>query len=165
VSLPLTLAADPLTPRELDVLRLAAGWRSTAEIAAELYVSINTVKSHLKAIYRKLGTTHRAETVRAAVRLGLTGPPVTIRVMSLPTGLALSVDGVISGTPSTAGTYPFSARVTDTAGSSATAQFQIVVAPPLVISITGIPGAVAGQPYTFTLTAAGGQGPYTWTQV
>jgi LuxR family maltose regulon positive regulatory protein len=44
---------------------------SIAEIASELYLSINTVKSHLKSINRKLGVSRRREAVRRARQLGL----------------------------------------------------------------------------------------------
>jgi LuxR family maltose regulon positive regulatory protein len=43
---------------------------STAEIATEMYISVNTVKTHLKSIYRK-PVTHRGEAVRRARKLGL----------------------------------------------------------------------------------------------
>jgi LuxR family maltose regulon positive regulatory protein len=44
---------------------------STAEIAAEMYISVNTVKSHLRSVYRKLSATHRNEAVRRARQLEL----------------------------------------------------------------------------------------------
>jgi LuxR family maltose regulon positive regulatory protein len=44
---------------------------STAEIAGEMYISVNTVKTHLKNIYRKLATTRRGEAVRRARQLEL----------------------------------------------------------------------------------------------
>ena len=44
------------------------------EIAGELYVSVNTVKTHLRALYTKLGTHHRSETVARARDLGLLAP-------------------------------------------------------------------------------------------
>jgi LuxR family maltose regulon positive regulatory protein len=47
------------------------GNASTRELAAAMFVSPNTVKSHLKAIYRKIGATNRAEAVRRARELGL----------------------------------------------------------------------------------------------
>jgi LuxR family maltose regulon positive regulatory protein len=57
---------DELTPRERTVLRLLAEGRSKREIAAELYVSFNTVHSHTKAVYRKLGVSTRREAVERA---------------------------------------------------------------------------------------------------
>ena len=44
---------------------------STAEIATEMYISVNTVKSHLRSIYRKLSAAHRNEAVRRARQLEL----------------------------------------------------------------------------------------------
>ncbi len=60
-----------LSERELTVLRLLAGRLSQREIAAELYVSFNTVKSHTRSIFRKLGVASRAEAVDRARELGL----------------------------------------------------------------------------------------------
>ncbi|MFJ3514102.1 LuxR C-terminal-related transcriptional regulator [Streptomyces sp. NPDC090131] len=62
---------EPLSPRETEVLRKAADLLSTEEIAAELYVSANTVKTHLKSIYRKLGVARRSEAVHRAQDLGM----------------------------------------------------------------------------------------------
>jgi LuxR family maltose regulon positive regulatory protein len=44
---------------------------NTAEVASEMYISVNTVKTHLKSIYRKLAAAHRAEAVRRARELQL----------------------------------------------------------------------------------------------
>jgi LuxR family maltose regulon positive regulatory protein len=63
--------SEPLTERELAVLRLLPARLSNREIGRELYVSINTVKTHLQAVYRKLGVTTRAEAVIQARKLGL----------------------------------------------------------------------------------------------
>lgn len=57
--------------REREVLQHVSALESTAEIAAAMYISVNTVKTHLKSIYRKLAATHRGEAVRNARRLGL----------------------------------------------------------------------------------------------
>jgi LuxR family maltose regulon positive regulatory protein len=62
---------DQLSEREREVLRYASGMLNTAEIASEMVISINTVKSHLKSIYRKLAAAHRREAVRRARKLGL----------------------------------------------------------------------------------------------
>ena len=62
---------EQLSGREREVLELLAGMLSTAEVASELYISVNTVKTHLKSIYRKLAATHRGEAVRRARQLQL----------------------------------------------------------------------------------------------
>jgi LuxR family maltose regulon positive regulatory protein len=62
---------DPLTERELTVLRYLQGTLSNVEIASMLYVSVNTVKTHVKNIYRKLNAGHRREAVRRARELRL----------------------------------------------------------------------------------------------
>jgi LuxR family maltose regulon positive regulatory protein len=60
-----------LTPRERAVLHLLAQGRSKREIAGELSVSFNTVHSHTKAIYRKLGASSRREAVERVAEIGL----------------------------------------------------------------------------------------------
>ena len=55
---------EPLTEREIDVLRLLQSSLSLSEIARELFISPNTVKTHAKAVYRKLGVGSRNEAVR-----------------------------------------------------------------------------------------------------
>lgn len=55
------LGQEILTPREADVLELLQGGRSNAEIAHTLQVSIETVRTHVRRIYRKLGVANRRE--------------------------------------------------------------------------------------------------------
>lgn len=62
---------DPLSERELMVLRYLASRLDSSEIAASLYISVNTVRSHVKAIYRKLGVNSRPEAVARARQLDL----------------------------------------------------------------------------------------------
>jgi LuxR family maltose regulon positive regulatory protein len=63
-----------LTARELAVLRLLPTRLSTREIGRELHVSVNTVRSQVRSVYRKLGATSRAEAVTQARQLGLLSP-------------------------------------------------------------------------------------------
>ena len=60
-----------LSERELEVLRLLASGLSKREIGSELYLSFNTVHSHTKAIYRKLGVSSRHEAVSRAHEFGV----------------------------------------------------------------------------------------------
>jgi LuxR family maltose regulon positive regulatory protein len=62
---------EPLTERDLAVLRFLATSMSNSEIADELCLSINTVKTHLAAIYRKLPARRRREAVLRARQLEL----------------------------------------------------------------------------------------------
>ena len=62
---------DDLTDREIAVLRYLPSQLSQRDIASELYVSLNTVKTHCKAIYRKLGVGDRKAAVQAARDIGL----------------------------------------------------------------------------------------------
>ncbi|WP_055630988.1 LuxR C-terminal-related transcriptional regulator [Streptomyces hirsutus] len=62
---------EELSGRERDVLRRLARMMTTEEIAADLYVSVNTVKTHLRNIYRKLDVNRRADAVRRARALRL----------------------------------------------------------------------------------------------
>jgi LuxR family maltose regulon positive regulatory protein len=64
-------AVERLTDRELTVLRYLPTMMSNSEIAAEMYFSVNTVKTHLKSIYRKLEVTRRREAVERARVLSL----------------------------------------------------------------------------------------------
>jgi LuxR family maltose regulon positive regulatory protein len=68
---PAPVVVDELSDREREVLQRASLMLSTAEIADELYVSVNTVKSHLRSIFRKLGAARRGEAVRRARELQL----------------------------------------------------------------------------------------------
>ena len=62
---------EPLSERELEVLRLLASDLGGPDIARELVVSLNTVRSHTKSIYAKLGVNSRREAVRRAAELDL----------------------------------------------------------------------------------------------
>ena len=61
---------DPLSGRELEVLALMAAGESNGEIAARLFISTTTVKTHVNNLYRKLGTSSRTRAVARARKLG-----------------------------------------------------------------------------------------------
>jgi LuxR family maltose regulon positive regulatory protein len=62
---------EPLSERELGIIRYLPTRLTTVEIAAQLYISRNTLKTHLRSIYRKLDVGGRDEAVRRAEELGL----------------------------------------------------------------------------------------------
>jgi LuxR family maltose regulon positive regulatory protein len=62
---------EPLSDRELEVLRLVAAGRSNRDIAEELCLAIGTVKKHIYNIYGKLNAKRRTEAVTRARELGL----------------------------------------------------------------------------------------------
>jgi DNA-binding CsgD family transcriptional regulator len=66
---------EPLTHSETRVLRYLPTHLGTPEIAAELYLSANTVKTHLRHLYRKLGAHNRREAVQRARAIGLLTAP------------------------------------------------------------------------------------------
>ena len=65
------LVTQDLSQRELEVLEQLAGMLSTAEIAATMFISVNTVRTHIRSILRKLAATRRNQAVRRARELGI----------------------------------------------------------------------------------------------
>src|SRR5262245_3426356 len=65
--------SEPPTGAELKVLRLLATDLSAREIGTSLFISINTVRTHIRELYRKLDVNSRAEAVARAGALGLLG--------------------------------------------------------------------------------------------
>jgi DNA-binding CsgD family transcriptional regulator len=64
-------AAKPLTDREMEILQCLPTRMSTTEIAESLHISPNTVKTHLRSIYSKLGVRSRNEAILEGVRCSL----------------------------------------------------------------------------------------------
>ena len=70
-ALPAQQLVDPLSERELEVLRLIATGLSNPEIAQELVIAVGTVKAHTSAIYRKLDVRGRAQAIVRSQELGI----------------------------------------------------------------------------------------------
>jgi uncharacterized protein (TIGR03437 family) len=100
---------------------------------------------------------------------GGSGTGYTFTATGLPTGLALSTAGVLSGTPASTDVsqnYAVVVTVKDSIGTTATFNFTLTLAPPLVISATpaSLPAGTINAPYTATtVSATGGTKPYVWT--
>jgi two-component system NarL family response regulator len=65
------LIRPSLTPRELDVLRLVSRGRTNKEMASAMFISEETVKTHMKSLFQKLGVHDRAEAVSVSMQRGL----------------------------------------------------------------------------------------------
>ncbi len=77
-------------------------------------------------------------------------------------GITLSTSGLLSGSPSSAGNFGFTARVRDNAGATADRGLTLVVASALTFSACPASNGIVGQSYSSAATAAGGTQPYTW---
>ncbi|WP_435102361.1 putative Ig domain-containing protein [Halarchaeum sp. P4] len=88
--------------------------------------------------------------------------PYEWNATGLPPGLTLNADGSLSGVPTTAGTYTVTVTATDASGATTSQQYTLVVGDGLTTTTGSLPAWTASQPYSATLTAAGGTGPYTW---
>jgi DNA-binding NarL/FixJ family response regulator len=71
---PLPHPADTLTPREAEVIALITRGLENSEVAAATFLSINSVKSHIRSAYRKMGVTSRSQAVLWGVRHGYGAP-------------------------------------------------------------------------------------------
>jgi len=90
-------------------------------------------------------------------------PPYTWSASGLPSGLSISSAGVISGTPTAAGSFSVTVQATDSAQVTATKAYSVTVAAALTITTATLPGGTVGTPYSQTLAASGGTAPLTWS--
>jgi len=90
----------------------------------------------------------------------------SIATGNLPPGISLnSSSGALTGTPTSAGTFDFSGQVTDNKGATASKAFRIPINTSnlTITSTSPLPDGIVGTAYSQTLTASGGQPPYSWT--
>ena len=87
----------------------------------------------------------------------------SVNAGTLPPGITLSAAGVLSGTPTTTGSYPFTVNVTDANKGVATASITLVVTSAVTLTFSAPPNGVIGTAYSDTLTATGGTTPYTFS--
>ncbi|HYI94509.1 MAG TPA: putative Ig domain-containing protein [Bryobacteraceae bacterium] len=81
---------------------------------------------------------------------------------SLPAGLALTSEGILSGTPTNAGVSSFVIQARDATGLTGSKAFSVQVISQLVITTENVPAASFGVAYSAGLSATGGSAPYTW---
>ncbi|WP_329215705.1 putative Ig domain-containing protein [Streptomyces sp. NBC_01485] len=97
---------------------------------------------------------------------GGTAPYVWTLTGTLPDGLSLTPNGSITGKPKATGSFPFSVQATDSSKPPLTTTKTLtmtVVASLRIITVSPLPHALTGKPYSQTLKAVGGAAPYTWS--
>lgn len=145
------------TVRVMDASQ-AAATRTFSLVIAPPPIDITTASPLPPAL------TGQSYTVTLVVSGGNT--PYRWASTQLPPGLRLDpVQGVLSGTPSSTGTFKFAVQVTDAGQLSATKEFSLTVTPP-PLAITTVPplfAGTAGTLYAQTFSASGGVPPYTWS--
>jgi prepilin-type N-terminal cleavage/methylation domain-containing protein len=103
-------------------------------------------------------------TVAVSLQLGASGgaPPVIWAASGLPPGLTMGSDGLIAGTPTTAGSYAVTVSATDAFTLVGTAAFGWTVNPALTAANPGTQTLGGATPYSLALTATAGVTPLTW---
>ncbi len=82
---------------------------------------------------------------------------------TLPAGLTLSSSGILSGTPTTAGSSAFTVTATDAQGCTGTRSYSLIIdCPTITVSPSTLPNGTVDDVYSQTLTASGGTGPYSF---
>ncbi len=138
----------------------------TQSVTANLSITINAqlvIQTSGSLPTGVVNITYSGATLQAA---GGATPYTWSYTGNLPPGLNLNTStGAITGTPTTAGTFNFTAKVTDsgTPQQSATASLSITVNPPLAITTTTLSNGVVSSAYNQSLAATGGIAPYTWS--
>ncbi len=132
---------------------------------ASLSITINATSLSITTTSLPAGTVNTSYSQTLAATGGVSPYSWSISSGSLPAGLTLSGStGVISGTPTAAGTANFTVKVTDTDNNTATQNLSITVnAAALEVTTTQLASGVVGTSYSQTLAASGGAAPYTWS--
>ena len=102
---------------------------------------------------------------RTVTTTGGTGTKTfSVSAGALPTGLLLNAStGLISGTPTSAGSSAFTIRATDTIGAIGARAYSVTINPAITLSPATLPNGTSGTPYSRTVSASGGTGTFTYS--
>jgi uncharacterized protein (TIGR03437 family) len=146
----------PITVRLTD----SAGQSTQADVL----INVNSGAFNITNTTAPEGFVNSSYSLNLTTAGGTGNVAYTLLSGTLPPGITLGVNGALTGTPTTAGTYLFVVRAIDSVG--ATAQVPLTVridSSTLVISQAGLANGQLGQSYSSTLSASNGQAPYAFS--
>jgi hypothetical protein len=152
---PTTAGTSNFTVKVAD----AAGGTTTKAFALTINATLAiTTTSPLKS-----GDVGTAYSISFAATGGTSPITWSVSAGTLPAGLTLNAAGVLSGTPTTAGTSNFTVKVADAIGASATKAFALTINAAPSITTTSLPNGVVGTGYSQTLAVSSGTSPFAWS--
>jgi hypothetical protein len=151
---PTTAGTSSFTIKVTD----AVGAASTKAFSLTINAALSITTASLPS-----GTVGVAYSQTLAGTGGTTPYTWSISAGTLPAGLTLSAAGVLSGTPTAAGTSSFTIKVTDAVGTASTKAFSLTITAALSITTASLPSGMVGVAYSQTLAGTGGTTPYTWS--
>ncbi|WP_172838218.1 beta strand repeat-containing protein [Terriglobus roseus] len=160
---PTTVGDYPVTFQATDAS--VAGTATTVQTTFHVLADSQTSPINITTSSLDVGIVNLAYSAVLTANGGTTPYTWTIASGSLPAGIALSGDGVISGTPTTAGTSTFTAQITDSSGLSSSVPLTLLIlntgAPSTPLTISAPPAGTVGTAYTGTIGVSGGLAPYS----
>jgi hypothetical protein len=104
-----------------------------------------------------------SQTINASSNSGASGPLTFTFTGTLPTGLLLNSSGVLTGTPTTPGSYAFTVIATDSLGVKSSANYVVTINPVVTITSTLLPNGTTGFAYSQTIATTGGTAPLAFS--
>ena len=157
-----TISGLPTTAGTYSFTVQSVSSSSTPQSGNKTYtITITQATLTLSPATLPIGTTGTSYSQTITATGGIGANTFAVTAGTLPTGLTLSSGGVLSGTPTVAGTYNFTITGTDSNGNTGSRAYSITVYAPITVSPTSLPNGTTGTSYSQMITASGGSGTYT----